>query len=48
MLAAAPFRWADPAVDANRLPKAVQASLSNYRGAKVSASLMRQFPLWQH
>ncbi len=27
---------ADGAVDAKRLPKAVQAILSNYRGAKVS------------
>lgn len=31
-----PYLLADGAVDAKRLPKAVQAILSNYRGAKVS------------
>lgn len=31
-----PFRLADGSVDAKRLPKAIQAIPSNYRGAKVS------------
>jgi hypothetical protein len=31
-----PYRLADGAIDANRLPKAIQAMLSNYRGAQVS------------
>jgi hypothetical protein len=30
-----PYRLADGAIDANRLPKAIQAMLSNYRGAQV-------------
>ena len=31
-----PYRLADGSVDIKRLPKAIQAILSNYRGAKVS------------
>ena len=31
-----PYLQADGTIDAKRLPKAVQAILSNYRGAKVS------------
>jgi hypothetical protein len=30
-----PYRLASGAIDAKRLPKAIQAMLSNYRGAKV-------------
>jgi hypothetical protein len=32
-----PYRLADGSVDIKRLPKAIQAILSNYRGAKVSS-----------
>ena len=31
-----PYRLADGSIDLRRLPKAVQAILSNYRGVKVS------------
>jgi hypothetical protein len=32
-----PFRLADGSVDAKRLPKAIQAILTNYRGATVGS-----------
>jgi len=33
---ALPYRLEDGAIDAKRLPKAIQAIISNYRGARVS------------
>jgi len=39
-----PYRLADGRVDVKRLPKAVQAILSNYRGTKVSAIPEQDIP----
>jgi hypothetical protein len=39
-----PFRLADGGVDPKRLPKAVQAILSNYRGTKVSGIPEQDIP----
>jgi hypothetical protein len=39
-----PYRLADGRIDAKRLPKAIQAILSNYRGAKVSSIPEQDIP----
>ena len=39
-----PYRLADGNIDLRRLPKAIQAILSNYRGAKVSSIPERDIP----
>lgn len=39
-----PYRTADRSIDAKRLPKAIQALLSNYRGAKVTGIPSPPFP----
>jgi len=39
-----PYRLADNSLDVQRLPKAIQAILSNYRGAKVSSVPERDIP----
>lgn len=40
-----PYRKADGLVDENRLPKAIQCILSNYRGARVSAIPEKAIPV---